>query len=129
MLATSKNRQSGIVDALIVYLAGAGVIIAACAGLYLTGRSAGKEVAQKEWDAEKAAIVLKAEEQRKESVKVVANLVRANIDKDAEIDKLSADIKQKGIQNATKKLCPTAPDGSTLVTPERLRALKQLYSK
>ena len=123
MLATSKNRQSGIVDALIVYLAGAGVIIAACAGLYLTGRSAGKEVVKKEWEAEKAAIVLKAEEQRKESVKVVANLVRANIDKDAEIDK------QKGIQNETKKLCPTAPDGSTLVTPERLRALKQLYSK
>ena len=129
MLATSKNRQSGIVDALIVYLASAGVIIAACAGLYLTGRSAGKEAVKKEWDAEKAAIVLKAEEQRKESVKVVANLVRANIDKDAAIDKLSADIKQKGIQNETKKLCPTAPDGSTLVTPERLRALKQLYSK
>lgn len=129
MLATSKNRQSGILDSMLVAGLGFAVIAAAAAGLYFSGVSHGKKVTKKEWDAEKAAIVLKAEAQRKESVAVVANLVRANIDKDAEIDKLSADIKQKGIQNETKKLCPAAPDGSTLVTPERLRALKQLYSK
>lgn len=129
MLATSKNRQSGIVDALIVYLAGGAVVTGLLAGLYFTGRSHGKDAKQAEWDTEKAAIILAQEAKKKETVALVTKLVSEGIDKDAAISAMAADIKTKGISNETKKLCPAAPDGSALVTPERLRALKQLYSK
>lgn len=129
MLATSKNRQSGIVDALIIYAAGGAVILGLLTGLYLTGRSHGKASKQADWDKEKAAIILVQEAKKKETVALVTKLVTEGIEKDAAISAMAANIKAKGISNETKTLCPNAPDGSALVTPERLRALKQLYSK
>lgn len=53
--------------------------------------------------------------------------MRASLDREAEISKLSAEIKTKGIANETSKFCPAAPTGSVIVTPDRLRDLKALY--
>lgn len=125
------NRKTvGLIETtLIIYGGIALAVLAAGTGLWFNGASHGENKIQAKWDAEKAAIILEQDRRRKEQVDYTAKLVREGLDAQAEISKLAAEIKAKGTTNETSKLCPAAPSGSVLVTPDRLRDLKSLYRK
>ena len=125
------NRKTvGVIETtLIVYGGIALVTLAAGTALWFNGNSHGEKKIQAKWDAEKAAIILEQDRRRKEQVDFTAKLVREGLDAQAEISKLAVEIKAKGTTNETSKLCPAAPSGSVLVTPDRLRDLKSLYRK
>ena len=125
------NRKTvGLIETtLIVYGGIALAVLAAGTALWFNGDSYGQAKIQAKWDGEKAKAVLEQERLRKERVDYTAKLVREGLDAQAEIAQLAFEIKAKGTTNETSKLCPAAPSGSVLVTPDRLRDLKSLYRK
>ena len=125
------NRKTvGLIETTLILYGGIALaVLAAGTALWFKGVSHGEAKIQAKWDAEKAAIILEQDRRRKEQVDYTAKLVREGLDAQAEISKLAAEIKAKGTTNETSKLCPAAPSGSVLVTPDRLRDLKSLYRK
>ena len=125
------NRKTvGLIETTFIIYGGIALaVLAAGTALWFNGASHGEKKIQAKWDAEKAAIILEQDRRRKEQVDYTAKLVREGLDAQAEISKLAVEIKAKGTTNETSKLCPAAPSGSVLVTPDRLRDLKSLYRK
>lgn len=120
------RKQSGMLEGyfLLAAIAGAAVILIATGAI---AYSKGKSAVQAKWDADTAAKIIANDAAKQKQVGYVANLVRDSLAQQAAIDKLSNDIKSKGLANETSKFCPAAPSGSVIVTPNRLRDLKALY--
>ena len=120
------KKQFGFLEgyALLAVLAGAAVILI---GSNVYSYRRGSAAVQAKWDKDTADKIIANDKKRSESVAFTANLVRENLEKEAAIKKLADAVKANGVKNETSKYCPTAPAGSVVVTPDRLRDLKALY--
>jgi hypothetical protein len=110
-----------------VYVAVGVAILAAFTATYFYGDHNGSKRVQNAWDVKTAKDILAAESKRKADVSAIANIVRENLDLQAGINSIKAQIDAKEYRNETAKFCQTAPAGSVLLTPERVRDFASIY--